>query len=294
MTLTEQIKILRETTQAGMMDCKKALEETNGNIEEATKWLREKGIAKAAKKLSAIAAEGIVAVVANNNNKAVIAEINCQTDFVAKSDAFVKLSNDITTTLLDYDIKTLQDANDFILSNDQSIKLSCDELTGKLGEKIKLRRFETMNKEKNQTFSFYQHANNRIATLILLEGIVDIEVAKNVAMHAAAMAPKFLNKNGVDQEWLNNETKVLIEQTIAEGKPKDFAEKIVKGRVGKLLAEVCLDDQPFVKDPSVTVAKYLANNNSKAIKYIRYEVGEGIEKKENNFADEVAEQMKAK
>lgn len=289
----ELIKKLRDMTQAGVMDCKKALDETNNDIDAAVQWLREKGIAKAAKKADAIASEG-VALVGELDNKAIIIEVNAQTDFVAKNDEFLKLASAIKSTLLKSDLNDndIESAKKLKLENGKTIEEACVELTSKIGEKISLRRFQIINKKSDESFAIYEHSNKRVATLILLKNNPSEEVKKNVAMHAAAMAPKFVNSSKVDSKWLENEKKVLTEQTIAEGKPKEFADKIVKGRINKLLSEVCLDDQAYVKDPSITVAQYLKNNNSLSIDMVRYEVGEGIEKKECNFADEVAAQMK--
>lgn len=291
MTKPELIKKLREMTQAGVMDVKKALDECNDDLEKAAQWLREKGIAKAAKKASAIAAEG-VALIGTKDNLAVIVEINSQTDFVAKNENFLQLASDIKAAILTAQPKDLQSCLDIKLSNGMTIQQACDELTGKIGEKIAVRRFQLVSKQAGQTFGIYEHSNKKIAVLLVLEGQVESEVGKNVAMHAAAMGPKFMDRSCVDQVWLENETKVLKEQTIAEGKPADKADMIVKGRINKSVAEVCLTEQVYVKDPSLKVADYLKNNKTSLKQYIRYEVGEGIEKKVEDFAAEVASQMK--
>lgn len=291
MTKPELIKKLREMTQAGVMDVKKALDECNDDLEKAAQWLRERGIAKAAKKAGAIAAEG-VALVGIKDDKAVIVEINSQTDFVAKNENFLQLASDIKGAILTYLPADLNACLNIKLPNGMTIEQACNELTGKIGEKIAVRRFTIVSKDANQSFGVYEHSNKKIAVLLVLDGQVNPEVGKNVAMHAAAMGPKFMDRSCVDQEWLANETKILREQTIAEGKPADKADMIVKGRINKSVAEVCLVEQVYVKDPSLKVADYLRHNNTSLKQYIRYEVGEGIEKKVEDFAAEVASQMK--
>ncbi len=290
MNKLELIKKLREMTQAGVMDVKKALDECGDDLDKAAQWLREKGIAKAAKKASAIAAEGVAAIGVEGNN-AVIVEINSQTDFVAKNDNFLKLASDIKAAILTNKPTDLNACLQVKLPSGMSIEQSCNELTGKIGEKITVRRFQLITKNDNQSFGVYEHFNKKIAVLLVLDGASLEEVGKNVAMHAAALGPKFMDRSCVDQAWLENESKILKEQTIAEGKPADKAEMIVKGRINKSIAEVCLTEQVYVKDPSKKVSEYLKQNNASLKTYIRYEVGEGIEKKQEDFAAEVASQM---
>lgn len=285
----EKVKELRNRTQAGFADCKKALEETNDDIEKAIAWLREKGISKAAKKASAIAAEGQTLVL-EKGNECVILEVNSQTDFVAKNDDFVKFVKDIAETILKN--KTAKNVEAMILPNGKTVEETSVDLTAKIGEKISFRRAELLTKNDNQVFGVYQHSDNRKSAVVLIEGNVSKDVAKEIAMHLTAMNPKFLNKDQVDKEWLESERKILIQKTIDEGKPQEFAEKIVNGRMNKIIAEVCLEDQPFFKDPSFTVASYLKSHNGKAIQMVRYEVGEGIEKVVTDFAAEVKAQMK--
>lgn len=291
MTKPELIKKLREMTQAGIMDVKKALDENNDDLEKAAEWLREKGIAKAAKKASAIAAEGITSI-GVEGNKAVILEINSQTDFVAKNEMFLELASAIKAAILTSAPADLNACLQVKLPTGNTVEQACTELTSKIGEKIVLRRFQLVTKDENDTFGAYEHFNKKIAVLLVLANKVDPTIGKNVAMHAAAMAPKFMDRNSVDQVWLENESKILKEQTIAEGKPADKAEMIVKGRINKSIAEVCLTEQNFVIDPSKKINEYLKQNNTSLKAYYRYEVGEGIEKKIEDFAAEVASQMK--
>ena len=283
------IKELRDISGAGMMDCKKALEENGNDIKKATEWLREKGIAKAAKKAGRIAAEGLSTVLVDGN-KAVILEINCETDFVAKNEKFQKFLSDVATTLLNSNAKTMEEA----------LNLPCDEgtlndyvttMTATIGEKISFRRFELIEKSDSETFGAYIHMGGKISVLTLLDGANET-VAKDVSMHAAAMRPEYVTKEEVPAEQVENEKKILTEQAIAEGKPAAIAEKMVMGRISKYYKEICLAEQDFVKDNSVTVSKYVSNNGGSIKRVIRYEVGEGLEKRQDNFAEEVAAQIK--
>ncbi|GAA5414714.1 translation elongation factor Ts [Ureaplasma ceti] len=288
---TELVKQLRAMTGAGMSDCMKALKESNDDVESAVEWLRKNGVAKAAKKANAIAAEGLaLAKLSQCGCKAVVVEVNCQTDFVAKNENFVKYTNEIIDGALKEANSSEEIAN--LKINGVSLEDAAQDLTAKIGEKIAFRRGAILKANDNQTIGIYTHMNNRVATAVLLEGKVDREVATNIAMHIAAMNPKYVNETEVDQEWLNKEREIIVEQTKAESnKPAEFLNKIVDGRVNKLLKEVCLVSQPYVKEPSMTVAEYLKSNGASAIKMINIVLGEGIEKKVSNFADEVAEQM---
>lgn len=285
----EKVKELRTRTQAGFADCKKALEECADDIEKAIAWLREKGISKAAKKASAIAAEGQTKVLEKGNH-CVILEINSQTDFVAKNDDFVKFVDDVANAIIDS--KSIDNVASLKLASGKTVEETAIELTAKIGEKISFRRAEIFTKNDNQVFGIYQHSDNRKSSIVLIEGNVPSNVAKDVAMHLTAMSPKFLNKSEIDKEWLESERKILIQKTIEEGKPQEFAEKIVNGRMEKITAEVCLEDQPFFKDPSIKVETYVKNHKGKITKMARYEVGEGIEKVVTDFAAEVQAQMK--
>ena len=282
------IRELRDISGAGMMDCKKALEENDNDVKKATEWLREKGIAKAAKKAGRIAAEGLSTVL-TNGNKAVILEINCETDFVAKNEKFQKFMNDVAKTILNSNAKT----------NEEALALPCEEgtlndyvtnMTATIGEKISFRRFTLIEKKDNENFGAYIHMGGKISVLTLVEGASE-DVAKDVSMHAAAMRPEYVKKEQVPTEQLEHEKKILTEQAIAEGKPANIAEKMVMGRINKYYKEICLEEQEFVKDNSVSVGKFVSNNGGKIIDVIRYEVGEGLEKRQDNFAEEVAAQM---
>lgn len=287
--LIDKIKELRNRTQAGFADCKKSLEETNGDIEKAIVWLREKGISKAAKKAGAIAAEGMTKVLVKND-LCVVFEVNSQTDFVAKNDDFVNFVNEIGETILKN--KSTENINSMKLSSGLTIEETSNELTAKIGEKISFRRAFLFEKTDKQTFGIYQHIDNKKSAMVLIDNIVNPEVSKNIAMHLTAMNPKFLNENEIDKDWLESEKQILIQKTIDEGKPKEFAEKIVMGRLKKIKSESCLEQQEFFKDSSLTVGQYANNNGGKIIKMIRLEVGEGIEKKQVDFAEEVKAQMK--
>ncbi len=301
MAKPELVKLLREATQAGMSDCIKALQECNDNLEEAQKWLKEKGIAKASKKAGAVAYEGIVKA-GISDNKAVIIEINSQTDFTAKNENFIKLVNNVFDTLMK-DIKTscVIDQNT-VSVNGMPLSEVGVELTATTGEKIAFRRGEVFIANGNETIASYTHSNNKIATVIVFDNNISEEASKDIAMHAAAMMPKYLNIASVDATYLTSEKEILHKQfleelkNIKDEKAKNEKEKradaIVEGKIKKLLKEVCLVEQPFVKDPSKTVGQYAKEHGANIIKMIRYELGEGIERKESNFADEVAAQMR--
>lgn len=282
------VKELREKSGAGMLDCKKALEANDGNIEASIDWLREKGISKAAKKADRIAAEGLAAVLIEGN-KAVVVEVNSETDFVAKNDEFKGLVNTILKTIINSDAKTVEEAlqlsteegtlNDVIVSK-----------TATIGEKLSLRRFKKVEKKDSESFGEYIHMGGKIAVLTVVDN-ASSEVAKDVSMHAAAMRPKYVKRSDVPTEEIEKERVVLKEQAVNEGKPAEIAEKMVEGRINKYYKEICLEEQPFVKDSDINVKTYVANNGGTITEMIRIEVGEGIEKKEENFAEEVAKQM---
>ena len=283
------VKDLREMTGAGMLDCKKALDATNGNIDEAVNWLREKGISKAAKKADRIAAEGIASILIDGNN-AVILEVNSETDFVAKNEEFLSMVKDILKTIIKSDTKSIEDV--LALNCDgETIESLIVNKTATIGEKLSLRRFEKVTKKDNEQFGSYIHMGGRIATLIVTENTTE-EVAKDVAMHAAAMRPLYLHSSEVPEAVLEKEKEVIREQLINEGKPADRIESIMVGKINKYYEEVALENQIFIKaENKETVAKFVANHGGKILSMIRYEVGEGIEKKEENFADEVAKQI---
>ena len=283
------VKDLRERTGAGMMDCKKALVESNGDMDKAIDYLREKGISKAAKKAERIAAEGLANFYVNKND-AVVLELNSETDFVAKNAEFKELLDKIGNALLKGKAKNL----------DEALKLEVDgstvndlivNATAKIGEKISLRRFEKVSKTKDQSFGTYLHMGGKIASLVVIDGDKE-EVAKDVAMQAAAMRPLYTTIESVPAEDLEHEKSVIKEQVINEGKKPEFADKIVEGRIRKFYEETVLEEQAFIKDSSMNIKTYLENNKCKLVKLVKYEVGEGMEKRNDNFAEEVMSQIK--
>lgn len=288
----KDVKALRERTGAGMMDCKKALQETNGNMDDAITWLREKGISKAAKKAERIAAEGLTESYIEDS-KAVVVEVNCETDFVAKNEEFKSFINNLAKTLVNADVKTVEEANELTLLNaNETIKEAIINLTAKIGEKISFRRFEIVEKTDSQTFGVYSHMGGRITSLVVLEGANE-EVAKDVAMHAAAMRPQYLNKNEVPTDVLEKEQEIMKEQLLNEGKPEDRINQILIGKTNKFYEEVCLENQIYIKaENKESVGKYVSQNNGSIVKMVRYEVGEGMEKRNDDFAAEVMSQIK--
>ena len=282
------VKELREASGAGMMDCKKALTETNGNMDEAMNWLREKGIAKSAKKESRIAAEGLANIYVSGN-KAVILEVNSETDFVSKNEEFRAMIDTIGNTILNSEAKTVEEA----------LELSCEEgtikdlivaKTAKIGEKLSFRRFELVEKSDDECFGAYLHMGGKIAVLTVLKGASE-EVAKDVSMQAAAMKPQYVFESDVPAEVVENERNVLKEQAMNEGKPEEIAAKMVEGRIKKFFKEICLTQQSFIKDGDIDVQTYVTNNGGEIKSMIRYEVGEGMEKRNDNFAEEVMNQV---
>ncbi len=283
------VKELRETSGAGMMDCKKALSECNGNMEEAMNYLREKGIAKSAKKESRIAAEGLANIFIDGN-KAVILEVNSETDFVSKNEEFINMIDVIGNSLLKSDAKSLEDAME-VTTPEGKISDFIIAKVAKIGEKLSLRRFEIVTKSDDEVFGKYLHMGGKIAALTVVKGASE-DVAKDVSMQAAAMRPLYLNIEDVPESVLDKERKVQKELAMNEGKPAEIAEKMVEGRIKKFYKEICLVEQPFVKDGDISVKTYVANNGGEVIKMIRYEVGEGMEKRSDNFAEEVMNQVK--
>ena len=285
------VKELRERTGAGMMDCKKALTQTDGDIDAAIDYLRENGIAKAAKKADRIAAEGL-SYIEVKGNKAVILEINSETDFVAKNEKFVALVKNVAEAILAAEPKTLEEALQ-VEAQGGTVEAVINEGIATIGEKLSLRRFEVLSKTDADAFGAYSHMGGRIGVLTLVEGSTDEEAAKDVAMHIAALAPRYLDESEVPADVLEHEKKVLTEQALNEGKPANIVEKMIVGRINKFLEEITVVNQKFVKDDSFTVEKFLASKGGKLAKFVRYEVGEGIEKKEDNFAEEVMSQVNA-
>ncbi|HCY1941763.1 TPA: elongation factor Ts [Staphylococcus aureus] len=285
------VKELREKTGAGMMDCKKALTETDGDIDKAIDYLREKGIAKAAKKVDRIAAEGLVHVETKGND-AVIVEINSETDFVARNEGFQELVKEIANQVLDTKAETVEALMETTLPNGKSVDERIKEAILTIGEKLSVRRFAIRTKTDNDAFGAYLHMGGRIGVLTVVEGSTDEEAARDVAMHIAAINPKYVSSEQVSEEEINHEREVLKQQALNEGKPENIVEKMVEGRLRKYLQEICAVDQDFVKNPDVTVEAFLKTKGGKLVDFVRYEVGEGMEKREENFADEVKGQMK--
>lgn len=282
------VKDLREATGAGMMDCKKALSETKGDMDKAIEYLREKGIAKSLKKESRIAAEGLANVYIDGND-AVILEVNSETDFVSKNEEFISMIDTIGNTILKSKVTTLEEANN----------LKCEEgtiadyivaKTAKIGEKLSLRRFVRLNKKNSEVFGGYIHMGGKIAVLTLIDGANE-EVAKDVSMQVAAMKPLYLFPEDVPADVLEKEKSFQLKKAMEEGKPEEIASKMVDGRIKKYYKEVCLAEQPFIKDDSLDVKTYVKNNNGTLISMYRYEVGEGMEKRSDNFAEEVMNQI---
>ena len=288
MITANMVKELREQTGAGMLDCKKALTETNGNMEEAVTWLREKGISKAAKKQTRIAAEGLATVMVEGNS-AVIVEVNSETDFVAKNPEFTSLVDSIAKAILESKVTTMEEAMELKVG-EATIQDLIVEKTATIGEKLSFRRFELVEKQDNQVFGTYSHMGGKIVSLVVLDG-EDAEVAKDVAMQTAAMRPLYLDRESVPEERIEKEREVLTEQAQNEGLDQNKLPMIVNGRLGKFFEEVCLVDQGFIKENKMKVSKYVESKNMKIVSFVRYEVGEGMEKREENFADEVAKQI---
>jgi len=282
------IKELREKTGAGMLDCKKALEEANGDMDKAVDWLREKGISKAAKKEARIAAEGLSEIIIKGN-KAVILEVNSETDFVAKNEEFKNFVNIVGNAIIDNNAKTMEEALN-VQTENGTISEYLVSLIAKIGEKISFRRFELVEKTDSEVFGSYSHMGGRISVLTVLDG-ANSDVARDVSMHAAAMRPNYITSNDVPEDVIEHEKGIIKEQAINEGKPADIAEKMVNGRINKFFKEICLVEQAFVKDPDVTVGGFVKNNGGEIKAMVRYEVGEGIEKRKDDFASEVMSQI---
>ena len=259
-------------------------------MEEAINWLREKGISKAAKKQARIAAEGLAKTIVEGN-KAVIVEVNSETDFVAKNPEFTGLVEMIAKAILNSNVKTVEEAMKLEVEGNTIENIIVNK-TATIGEKLSFRRFELIEKEDNQVFGTYSHMGGKIVTLTILEG-KDEEVAKDIAMQIAAMRPLYLDKESVPTERVEKEREILTEQAENEGLDQNKLPMIVNGRLGKFFEEVCLLEQGFVKENKMKVSKYVESKNMKVLSFVRYEVGEGMEKREENFADEVAKQINA-
>ena len=285
--MIELIKELRDRTGAGMMDCKKALEASNQDVEKAIDWLREKGIAKAQAKASRIAAEGLAGVVVKGD-KAIIAEVNCETDFVSKGEKFHKLVDDVMEVTLSKNSKSLEEAKEACAS-------LFTDATVSMGEKLDYRRFEIVSKAGGQEFGSYIHMGGKIAVLVLLDK-EDAELAKGLAMHIAANSPKYVNESDIPAEVIEHEKAIAFETAKADpklaGKPEQMLQGIVMGKVKKVLSESILVSQAYLMDGEKSVGQVLKEKDANVVKFIRFAVGEGIEKRQDNFAAEVMEQIK--
>jgi len=295
------VKELREKTNAGMMDCKKALKETNGDIEKAIVYLREKGLLQAAKKSSRIASEGLTtALISADEKKGVVIEVNSETDFVAKNEEFKSFVEETAKAVLDNDPKDLEALKALVLKEGKTVQEVLTDKIATIGENMSLRRFREVKVDKGLVVD-YIHGGGKISVLVALESEGDKEVlkvlGKDIAMQVAAMSPKYISMEDVDEEFIAQEKEILTAQALNEGKPQNIVEKMVLGRLNKELKEICLLEQAFVKDPDLTVKKVISDtakkigSDIKVAGVIRYEVGEGLEKKSENFADEVAKQM---
>lgn len=288
MSIAQLVKELRERTGAGMMDCKKALEATGEDMDKAIDWLRENGIAKAAKKGDRVASEGLTKIY-EEGNKAILLELNSETDFVAKNEQFLELLDKLAENILKSDVKTVEEASTITIDG-ETINDIIINATATIGEKISLRRFEILTKNDDEQFVTYSHMGGRIGVIVVVKGDNE-ETSRQVAMHIAASNPQYLDETQIDPEVLKHEEEILRKEALNEGKPENIVDNMVKGRMQKFKKEICLLDQPFVIDPDLTVQKALENNGLVITSFARYEVGEGIEKEEVDFAAEVAAQL---
>ena len=286
----KKVKELREATGAGMMDCKHALEATKGDFEKAIVWLREKGISKAAKKQSRIAAEG-KCIFFTKGNKTIFYELNIETDFACKNENFQKLIDSLNKALIVSSAKTTEEALK-VKAGKETVESLIVNATALIGEKISLRRFGVIETKSGEVLGTYSHMNGKIISLVLLNGGNE-EVARDVAMHVAAMNPNYLEEKDIDPKFLESEKQIIRNEILNEGKPANIVEKIMEGKLKKQIKEYCLVYQPFVKNADVTVGGFVEANKAKIIKFVRLGVGEGIEKREENLAEEVAKQLNA-
>ncbi len=291
MITAELVKQLREKTGAGMMDCKKVLTETDGDMEKATELLRERGIAKAAKKSGRIAAEGLVTTYISDNKKVgAVVEVNAETDFVAKNDEFINFVNDVAKIVVNSNPANLDALLETKYNNtDKTVKEVLTEKIATIGENMSIRRFERF--ESEGFVESYIHGAGKIGVLVDVKSGKE-ELAKDICMQIAAARPEYLNRESVPQERVAKEMEILKAQAMNEGKPAEIAEKMVQGRIGKFYGEICLLDQEFVKDPNTKVGDLIKSQNAEIVRFARFEKGEGIEKKEENFAEEVMKQLK--
>ena len=287
------VKELREKTGAGMMDCKKALTAVNGDMEKAVDWLREHGIAKAEKKQSRIAAEGLCQILVDGNN-AVVVEVNSETDFVASNEKFINFVDLLAKAILENEVNTNEDVLNLVVDG-ETISEKLTNLVATIGEKLSFRRFVKVTKQDGDFFGVYKHMGGKIGALVTVNGANE-EVAKDVAMQAAAMNPIAAVRSEVPEKDVLHEKEVIITEIKNDpknaNKPDAILEKMSEGRLNKFFKEIVLEEQDFIKDSSLTVSQYVSNNGGKILSMVRFAVGEGIEKREENFAEEVASQIK--
>ena len=292
MISASMVKDLREKTGAGMMNCKEALTETNGDMEKAIEYLREKGITKAAKKSSRIAAEGLVlAYVSEDNKVGAAVEVNSETDFVAKNDEFRTFVQALAKQVAlnnPADVEALLN-EEYIEEAGKKVSEVLTDKVAKIGENMNIRRFVRFETTDGLVES-YIHGNGKIAVLVNMKN-ADTELAKDICMQVAAARPEFLDEASVPAERLEKEMEILKAQAMNEGKPEAIAEKVVQGRIGKFYSEICLVDQEFVKNPDMKISELLKTKNAEIVEFARIEKGEGLEKKEENFAEEIMKQM---
>lgn len=291
------VKELRQKTGVGMMECKKALAENDADMEKAIVWLRERGLSRAAKKSGRTTAEGIVSVLTSEDNKTgVLVELNTETDFAAKNEEFQSFVAQVTKTALGAKVASAAQLSETTLDGgSETVGAALTALIAKVGENMTLRRAVTLSAETGSVVG-YSHMGGKIGTLVRLEGgdpATNLEVGRDVAMHAAAAAPRYLKSDEVDPEEVKQEEEIGRKKLLEEGKPADKVEMILKGQIGKFFKEICLLDQPFVKEPKKSVTAYLkeAGKGAEVVQYARFQLGEGVEKKEENFAEEVAKQL---
>ena len=291
MVTASQVKDLREKTGAGMMDCKKVLTETDGDMEKAIELLRERGIAKAAKKSSRVAAEGLVAAYVSEDGKVgAVVEVNAETDFVGKNEEFKTFVNDVAKQIVEKNPANVEEllGQESIAEPGKTVQEVLTNKIATIGENMTIRRFERF--VSNGIVGSYIHGEGKIGVLVDMENATP-ELAKDICLQIAAAKPEFLNRESVTPERVEKEMEILKAQAMNEGKPAEIAEKMVQGRINKFYKEICLEEQEFVMNSDINVGTYVKNNGGELVKMIRYEVGEGMQKREENFAEEVAKQM---
>lgn len=297
------VKELRERTGAGMMDCKNVLVETSGDMEKAIELLREKGLAKAAKKAGRVASQGLVKLAFSpDGKKAAVIEVNSETDFVAKNEEFIEFVDVLADKVLESAAGDMEAFMALSYKDEGTVQDALNNKIAKIGENMNIRRFEKLE-TPGVVYAGYTHGNGKIGVIVGFKTDASVDeigvMGKDVAMQVASMNPKFIDESSVDPDYIEGEKRILVQQALNEGKPADIVEKMVAGRLKKELKETCLIEQKFVKDAEISVAQYIENSaraigkTVKVVEMVRYEVGEGIEKKEENFAEEVAKQMQS-